>query len=157
MPVDLRSHNSDEPINVRPGTNEADVLQLLYATPHLGFTPSEIEDQTDMAAGSVTTTLTRLLDKGYIGKTPDGLYHALDNSPHIARFAKSLVKLNHIATRYPNAGFDEELVEAVDEDDTGRQPIPESRRDKLAAEQEMAEVPVGDDLVINEEADSDSS
>ena len=157
MPVDLRTHNSDEPINVRPGTNEADVLQLLYTTPHLGFTPSEIEDQTDMAAGSVTTTLTRLLDKGYIGKTPDGLYHALDNSPHIARFAKSLIKLDQMATRYPNAGFDGDLVEAVNEDDTGRQPVPESRRDELAAEQETAEIPVGDNLVIDEEADSDDT
>jgi hypothetical protein len=157
MPVDLRTHSSDEPINVRPGTNEADVLQLLYTTPRLGFTPSEIEDETDMAAGSVTTTLTRLLDKGYIGKTPDGLYHALDNSPHIARFAKSLVKLNQIATRYPNAGFDGELVEAVGEDDTGRQPVPESRRDELAAEQETAEIPVDDDLVIDEEPNSDVS
>ena len=157
MPVDLRTHNSNEPINVRPGTNEADILKLLYTTPHLGFTPSEIEDQTGMAAGSVTTTLTRLLDKGYIGKTSDGLYHALADSPHIVRFAKSFVKLDHIATRYPNAGFDEELVEAVDEDDTGRQPIPESRRDELAAEQETAEIPVGDGLVIDEETDSDSS
>jgi hypothetical protein len=157
MPVDLRAHNSDEPINVRPGTNEADILKLLYTAPHLGFTPAEIENQTGMAAGSVTTTLTRLLNKGYIGKTSDGLYHALADSPHIARFAKSLVKLDHIATKYPNAGFDDELVEDVDEDDTGRQSIPESRRDELTAEQETTEIPVGDDLVIDEEPDSDPS
>jgi predicted transcriptional regulator of viral defense system len=74
MPVDLRTHNPDEPIHVRPGTNEAAIVTLLYANSHLGFTPSELEEQLDMAPGSVSTTLGRLLEKGYIGKTADGLY-----------------------------------------------------------------------------------
>ena len=109
-----------------------------------------------MPSGSVTTTLSRLLEKGYIGKTADGLYHALDGAPHVARFAESLVKLDQIATRYPNAGFDEEFVEGVSEEDTGRQPVPESRQESLEAERQAVEPPLGEELVDLDDTESES-
>ncbi len=148
MPVDLRTHTPDDSINVRPGTNEAAILELLYTAPHLGYSPAEIRDQIDIPAGSVSTTLTRLLEKGYIGKTSDGLYHGLDDSPHIRRFAQSLVKLNQITTTYPNAGFDEEFVENVE--DSGPEPIPTDRQEEMETERNMIEPPLGDDLVADD-------
>jgi hypothetical protein len=154
MPVDLRTHTPDESINVRPGTNEAAILQLLATSPHLGFTPAEIGEQLDIPTGSVSTTLTRLLEKGYIGKTADGLYHGLADSPHIRRFAQSLVKLDQITTTYPNAGFDEELVEDSDAEETGPQPIPTDRQEEMKTEQNMNDPPLGDDLVGEDHDDT---
>lgn len=152
MPIDLRTHTPDESINVRPGTNEAAILQQLYSTPHLGYSPAEIGEQLDMPAGSVSTTLTRLLEKGYIGKTSDGLYHGLADSPHIRRFAQSLVKLDQITTTYPNAGFDEKLVE--DAEESGPEPIPTDRQNEMETERTMIEPPLGDDLVGEDHEDT---
>lgn len=154
MPVDLRTHTPDETINVRPGTNEAAILQLLYTSPHLGFTPAEIGTQLDLPTGSVSTTLTRLLEKGYIGKTADGLYHGLADSPHIRRFARSLVKLDQITTTYPNAGFGEELVE--DAEETEPQQIPTDQRNEMETEQTMNDAPLGEDLVADDYPDEDT-
>lgn len=148
MPIDLRTHTPDDSINVRPGTNEAEILQLLYTTPHLGYSPAEIGEQLDMPSGSVSTTLTRLLEKGYIGKTSDGLYHGLADNPHIRRFAQSLVKLDHISSTYPNAGFDGKLVEDVEE--SGPEPIPTDRQEEMETERNMIEPPLGDDLVADD-------
>jgi predicted transcriptional regulator len=153
----LRTHNPDEPINIRPGTNEAAIVKLLYANPHLGFTPTELEEQLDIAPGSVSTTLSRLLEKGYIGKTADGLYHSLDDELQIGQFARSLVKLDHIATTYPNAGFDADLVEDVDDEETDQQPVSETRQTELETEQHTTDVPLGDDLVIDDHVESDDS
>jgi hypothetical protein len=157
MPIDLRTHNPDEPIDIRPSTNEAAIVKLLYAHSHLGFTPSELEEHLDMAPGSVSTTLSRLLEKGYIGKTADGLYHSLTDRPQIGQFAKSLVTLDHIATTYPNAGFDEDLVKDVDDEETGQQPVPETRQTELETEQHTTDVPLGDDFVIDNYATSDDN
>lgn len=154
MPIDLRTHTPDDSIDVRPGTNEAAILQLLYSTPHLGYSPAEIGEQLGMPSGSVSTTLTRLLKKGYIGKTSDGLYHGLADSPHIRRFAQSLVKLDHISTTYPNAAFDEELVEDVDAKESGSEPIPTDRQNEMEIERNMIEPPLGDDLVGEDHEDT---
>lgn len=147
MPVDLRRHTPDDSINVRPGTNEAAILQQFYSTPHLGYSPSEIGEQLDMPSGSVSTTLTRLLEKGYIGKTSDGLYHGLDNSPHIRRFAQSLVKLDQITEKYPNAGFDEKLVSG---EESGPESVPTERQEDMETERNKIEPPLGDDLVADD-------
>lgn len=152
MPIDLRTHTPDDSINVRPGTNEAEILQLLYTTPHLGYSPAEIGEQLDMPSGSVSTTLTRLLEKGYIGKTSDGLYHGLNDTPHIRRFAQSLVKLDQITTTYPNAGFDEILVEDAEESEP--EPIPTDRQEEMDTERNMIEPPLGDDLVGEDHEDA---
>lgn len=152
MPVDLRTHTPDESINVRPGTNEAAILKLLYTSPHLGFTPAEITEQLDIPVGSVSTTLSRLMDKGFIGRTSDGLYHGLSDSPQIRRFAQSLVKLDHITTTYPNAGFGEELVENAEE--SGSEPIPTDRQSEMETERNMIDSPLGDDLVATDHDDS---
>lgn len=152
MPVDLRRHTPDESINVRPGTNEAEILKLLYTAPHLGYAPAEIGEQLDIPRGSTSTTLSRLLDKGYIGKTSDGLYHGLSDSPHIRRFAQSLVKLDKISTTYPNAGFDEKLVE--DAVESGPEPIPTERQEEMETERNRIEPPLGDDLVGEDHEDA---
>lgn len=126
MPVDLRTHDPDAPIDVRPGTNASAIVRLLYANPNLGYTPAELREQTDIPEGSVSTTLQRLLDQGYIAKTTDGYYHALADREDIHRFAQSLVSLDEMAAQYPEAALSLEDIEQVGE--PPGEPLPEGRR-----------------------------
>ena len=40
-----------------------------------------------------------------IGKTSDGLYHGLEHREDLRRFARSLVQLDEMVTRYPDPGI----------------------------------------------------
>ena len=111
MPIDLRKHDPDDPITIRPETNKAKIIKLLYQDTNLGFTPAEIRDELALPRGTVSGTLSRLYDEGLIGKTSDGLYHGLDHREDLGRFAQSLVSLDTMLARYPEAGIDPDDVE----------------------------------------------
>lgn len=101
MPIDLRTHDPSENVSLSPGTNKAAIIRLLYTNPHYGFRPAEIHDRLgEIPKGSITATLTRLLEGGYIGKTTDGYYHALENRDDLRRFARGLVQVRDLTTRY---------------------------------------------------------
>lgn len=100
MPVDLRSHDPDDGIDIDPGTNKAAIVKLLYGNPNLGYKPSEIREQLDLPSGSVTTSLLRLHEDGQVGKTADGYYHALESRDDLRRFASSLVQVESLTSRY---------------------------------------------------------
>jgi len=89
MPIELDTHDPTEPVDVQPGTNEAEALCFLYANPEYGFKPAEIRQYTSIPKNSAYKALTRLYEKDVIGKTADGYYHALDD-PAVARYADSL-------------------------------------------------------------------
>jgi hypothetical protein len=44
MPIDLRIHDPNGPIMIRPETNKAKIIKVLYDDPNLGFTPAELRD-----------------------------------------------------------------------------------------------------------------
>ncbi len=111
MPIDLRIHDPDDPITIRPNTNKARIIKLLYRDTNLGYTPAEIRSEFDMPRGSVSTTLSRLQKDGLIGRTSDGLYHGFDHRDDLRRFAQSLVQLDTMFARHPDAGFAPEDVE----------------------------------------------
>lgn len=101
MPVDLRTHDPTDDIHIDPRTNKAAIIQLLYTNPNYGFTPAEIHDRlANIPKGSITATLTRLLNDGYIGKTADGYYHALESRDDLRRFANGLVQVRDLTDRY---------------------------------------------------------
>jgi hypothetical protein len=114
MPIDLRKHDPDDPITIRPETNKAKIIKLLYQDTNLGFTPAEIRDELDLPRGTVSGTLSRLHDEGLIGKTSDGLYHGLDHREDLRQFTQSLVSLDTMLSRYPEAGIDPDDVERTD-------------------------------------------
>lgn len=147
MPVDLRTHDPDASIDIRPGTNAAAIIRLLYADPNLGYTPAELQEHSDIPKGSVSTTLQRLLDQGYIAKTTDGYYHALSEREDIRRFAKSLVSLEEMAAQYPEAALSVEDIEQVGE--PPGEPLPEDRLDPNTSSTE-------DDPAIDEWVDFDT-
>ena len=115
MPVDLRRHDPDDTINIRPGTNKAAIIKVLYRDTNLAYTPAEIRGELDLPRGTTSTTLSRLHDDGLIGKTSDGLYHGLDHRGDVRRFARSLVQLDDMAARYPDLGLDPADVEQTGE------------------------------------------
>ncbi|MFD1585872.1 BlaI/MecI/CopY family transcriptional regulator [Halorientalis brevis] len=100
MPVDLRTHDPDDGVDIDPGTNKAKIIKLLYSNPHLGYKPSEIHTNLDIPKGSVTTTLLRLCESDHIGKTTDGYYHALESRDDLRRFATGLVQVEDLTSRY---------------------------------------------------------
>lgn len=103
MPVDLRTHDPSDDVHIDPRTNKAAIIRLLYTNPNYGFTPSEIHDRlNDIPKGSVTGTLTRLLNEGDIGKTADGYYHALESRDDLRRFVRGLVQIQDLTDRYDN-------------------------------------------------------
>lgn len=111
MPVDLRKHDPENGISIRPDTNKAKIIKLLYRNTNLGYTPAEVRKYLDLPRGSSSTTLTRLCEEGLIGKTSDGLYHGFDHRADLRRFAQSLVSLDGLFHRYPEVGISPEDIE----------------------------------------------
>lgn len=135
MPIDLRKHDPDDPITIRPETNKAKIIKLLYRDTNLGYTPAEIRDALEMPRGSTSTTLARMHNEGLLGKTSDGLYHGLDHREDLRRFAHSLVSLETMVSRHPEAGIDPDSVTQTGE--SARQELPPERLQK-------SEVPRGE-------------
>jgi biotin operon repressor len=108
MPVPLDEHDPD--VDLTPGTTISDVVALLYRNSDFGYQPAEIRDELDIPRGTVTTTLKRLHDDGYVGKTSDSHYHALDHRDDLSRYVTSLEQLDRMFT------------EREEPDDTGGTP-----------------------------------
>lgn len=126
MPIDLRKHDPDDPITIRPDTNKAKIIKLLYQDTNLGYTPAEIRKELDMPRGTASGTLSRLHEEGLIGKTSDGLYHGFEHRQDLRRFARSLVQLDTMFARHPEAGMDPEEVEQTG--GTMKREIPDERQ-----------------------------
>lgn len=94
MPVLLENHDAD--IDLRPGTTKSDIVAYLYQNPKWGYSPKEISEALEIPHGTATTTLKRLYDDGYLGKTDDGYYHALSERKDIRRYVSSLTQVNRM-------------------------------------------------------------
>lgn len=94
MPVHLESHTPA--IDLEPGTTKSDIVAFLYRNPKLGFKPSEVRDELGIPRGTANTTLNRLHEEGYVGKTPDSYYHALSDHEGVHRYVASLDQLHRM-------------------------------------------------------------
>jgi DNA-binding IclR family transcriptional regulator len=77
----------DEEIDLTPGTTKSAIVCLLYRNRGLGYRPVEIQEELDLPRGTTATTLARLVDDGYVGKTADSIYYALRERDDLARYA----------------------------------------------------------------------
>jgi len=145
MPIDLRKRDPDDPITIRPETNKAKIIKLLYRDTNLGFTPAEIREELDLPRGTVSGTLSRLHNEGLIGKTSDGLYHGLDHREDLRRFAQSLVSLDTMLSRYPEAESDPDDVEQ-----TGASAKTEIPNDRLQERDTPREEPTPEEWIAAE-------
>jgi DNA-binding MarR family transcriptional regulator len=96
MPVHLDTH--DPKIDLTPGTTKSDIVAFLYNNPEYGYKPSELREHLDVPHGTATTTLKRLHEAGYIGKTEDSYYHALEQRERLRRYVASLDQLDRMFT-----------------------------------------------------------
>lgn len=48
MPVDLRKHDPEDGIFIRPDSNKAKIIKLLYRNTNLGYTPAEVRKYLDL-------------------------------------------------------------------------------------------------------------
>ena len=94
MPVRLEDH--DPELDLRPGTTKSDIVVHLYQNPEWGYSPQEIKEALDIPRGTATTTLGRLSDEGYVGKTDDGYYYALGEREDIRRYVSSLDQVDRM-------------------------------------------------------------
>jgi len=94
MPVHLKNHNAE--LDLRPGTTKSDIVAYLYRNPEWGYSPQEIKEALDIPRGTATTTLKRLYDDDYVGKTDDGYYHALSDRDDIRRYVSSLDQVHRM-------------------------------------------------------------
>jgi hypothetical protein len=152
MPIDLREHNPDDGIDIRPGTNKAAIIKLLYRDTNLAYTPAEIQEALDLPRGSTSTTLSRLHDDGLIGKTSDGLYHGFEHRDDLRRFVRSLVQLDDLFTRYPDPGLSPDDVE-----ETGGGAKTELPHDRGAESLASGEEPAPSDWVVDTGTDGNGN
>ena len=94
MPILLKDHDAD--LTLRPGTTKSDIVAHLYQNPKWGYSPQDLKEALDIPRGTATTTLKRLYDDGYIGKTDDGYYHALGEREDIRRYVSSLNQVHRM-------------------------------------------------------------
>ena len=118
MPVHLDSHEPD--VDLTPGTAKSDIVAFLYSQPEFGFKPKELEDELDLPHGTVTTTLKRLYDQGFVGKTTDSHYHALEHREDLHRYVSSLDQVERLFGEEPedfaeNTEWGDDPPEDVDE------------------------------------------
>ncbi|RRJ28099.1 MarR family transcriptional regulator [Halocatena pleomorpha] len=97
MPVHLDTHTPEA--DLTPGTTKSDIVAFLYDNLEYGYKPIEIRNHLDIPHGTATTTLKRLHEEGYIGKTDDSYYHALDNREDLRRYVASLDQLQRMFNR----------------------------------------------------------
>lgn len=91
MPVRLDDH--DPELDLRPGTTKSDIVAFLYRNAEFGYSPQDIKELLDIPRGTATTTLKRLYDDDYIGKTEDGYYYARSEREDIHRYVSSLTQV----------------------------------------------------------------
>ncbi|MFC7046540.1 hypothetical protein ACFQH6_15020 [Halobacteriaceae archaeon GCM10025711] len=93
MPIKIGPDDKSE--NIRPGTDEAELLKFLYRHRGWAYSRRELLTEIEMSYASVHKALSRLSKKGLIGEI-DGHYHALEVDD-IARRVASLHSLDAIS------------------------------------------------------------
>lgn len=101
MPVFLKHHDAE--LSLRPGTTKSDLVAYLYQNPEWGYSPQELKETLDIPRGTATTTLKRLYDDDYIGKTDDGYYYALRERDDIRRYVSSLNQVDRLFGHHRDA------------------------------------------------------
>ncbi len=101
MPVPLKHHNAE--LSLRPGTTKSDLVAYLYQNSEWGYSPQELKEALDIPRGTATTTLKRLYDDDYIGKTDDGYYYALRERDDIRRYVSSLNQVDRLFGHHRDA------------------------------------------------------
>jgi len=121
MPVDFETHEPGTPrVDLSEGTNARQLLEVLLATPTVGYTPAELVAETEVPRGSVGPTLNRLEAAGLVRhKEP---YWAAADDDRLAAATAAFIGIETAASSYSddwyaqNEGWADELPDLSDEE-----------------------------------------
>jgi len=149
MPIEIH-RDDDEPIDVRPGTNEAKILAVLARHPNTAFTKTELGEYADVKQTSVYKTVDRLLEKGFAEWHADGTHVHINHDRRDAIYRRlrsfkdsdtfeRLFGEDYFAT---TPDWDEDLP------DLGKEPLPsqENDRNRTDTESELDDIAAMPDL-----------
>lgn len=97
MPIPLEGH--DPNLDLTPGTKKSDIIIHLYRNQNVGYRPAEVSEELGILRNTAKVTLKRLYDKGHLGKTNDGYYHALPAREDLRRYVASINQLEKMHER----------------------------------------------------------
>ena len=125
MPIEIH-RDGDDPIDVRPDTNEARVLAVLTKHPNIAFTKTELADYADVKRTSVYKTVDRLRGKGLITWHADGDHVHVDHDRRDAIYRR--LRSFKDASTFERLFDDDYFADHADWDDDlpdlGREPLP---------------------------------
>jgi DNA-binding MarR family transcriptional regulator len=130
MPIEIQPNDS-HPIDVRPETNEANVLAILAKHPNKAFTQAELADRADVSRTSIYKTVDRLLTKGLAQRYTDGdhIHITHERRDAIYRRLRSFRDAQTFEQLFDGDYFSENPNWADEFDDLGREPLPEQETD----------------------------
>lgn len=142
MPIEI--HRDDDPIDVRPGTNEARVLAVFMKHPNTAFTKMELAERGDVKQTSVYKTVDRLLEKGLVEWHADGEHVHVnhDRRDAIYRRLRSFKDASTFERLFDDDYFAEHPDWDEDLPDLGEEPLPPQDSDARPddAESELDEI-----------------
>lgn len=147
MPIEIH-RDGDDPIDVRPGTNEARVLAVLTKHPDAAFTKAELAERADVKKTSIYKTVDRLLEKGLVERHADGEHVHVDHDRRDAIYRR--LRSFKDATTFERLFEDDYFAGNPDWADElpalGREPLPqrdvdEGRSDRQGEFEGIAEMP----------------
>ena len=125
MPIEIH-RDGDDPIDVRPDTNEARVLAVLTRHPNTAFKKIELADRADVKKTSVYKTVDRLLEKGLVEWHADGEHVHVNHDRHDAIYRR--LRSFKDASTFERLFDDDYFAENPDWDDDlldlGPEPLP---------------------------------
>ncbi len=143
MPIEIH-RDDDEPVDVRPGTNEAQILAVLARHPNAAFTKTELGEYAGVKQTSVYKTVDRLLEKGLAEWHADGTHVHINHDRRDAIYrrlrsfedAETFERLLGEDDFAANPDWDDDLP------DLGKEPLPpqESDRERDDAESELDDI-----------------
>ena len=114
MPIHVDELTSDDPLPVKPDTNEYEALNFLVAHREYGFTPAEIADHTDISESSASKTMARLFEKGLVERTAGAYYVDPERADTLNQ---RLTSLDSAVELFESAPSDDAYTEADREDE----------------------------------------
>lgn len=147
MPIEIH-RDDDDPVDVRPDTNEARVLAVLVEHPNTAFTKTELAEYADVKRTSVYKTVDRLLEKELVEWHADGehVHVDLERRDAIVRRLRSFKDASTFERLFGDDSFAENPDWADDLPDLGTESLPprdanSDRADVESGVDEIVEMP----------------
>lgn len=133
MPIEIHRDDDVPPVEVRPGTNQAQALAVLVKYPDAAFTPAELAERADIRRTSIYKTVDRLIEKGLVVRHPDGDHVHVNHEvrDQIYHRLRSFRDAETFERHFDGDWFSTTPDWADELDDLGRETLPEANSGHL--------------------------